>query len=201
MNKTEFDTRRFEYLQEKNYIAARKDEAAYLAENPGSPDVLLKCAWTSFALRRPDEAAIFENIADFAFSALQAQIRRDIKESNKQLINAIKSGNGVSIHPMESIFDEIIADLLLDLVPGWFKLIPQKHEAGDVVDLKRFGRFHIKDPLRVIEKRLCRQMPWEVPLVSFAIELARSLEPGAAFIDVGANIGCSCIPVSRNFHG
>jgi FkbM family methyltransferase len=196
-----FQTLRDACLQERRFPEARSLECAYLAEHPGCPQALWMCAWTSRAMARPDEAQMFDNMARFALSARQGQRYRKFFRTTRRILAAISDSPAHALFVPEAGFETLVSEPMIDAVPGWLNLTPQQAAPGDTVDLGAFGCYRLRDPDRVIEKRLSRHMPWEAPVSALLIDLARAMPQAAAMVDVGANIGCASIPMALHHAG
>ena len=98
-------------------------------------------------------------------------------------------------------YTSLFKEFDVDDVPIWAVHNPVIKEKDDTVDLGHFGRFLVGTTTEVINKRLCRGMPWEMPIAITGMELATRLSSNAYVLDLGANIGTITIPMAKAFSG
>ncbi|MCP9488903.1 MAG: FkbM family methyltransferase [Solirubrobacteraceae bacterium MAG38_C4-C5] len=89
----------------------------------------------------------------------------------------------------------------VDSIVGWADAVPEPRPAGSIATVAGVGRFHITNPLHVLQKRLARGVAWELPIAALLAELAVRCSSDTLIVDVGANIGAHAICAASHHRG
>lgn len=218
-------------LNEGRYEAANQLESRWLSANPRDAALHHKAAWTLSAMHKPEAAlehlqkaialdplnAGYHEALSKAHGRAAARIRATrlreykdneiaVKAEQVRMIEVILATalphwiHATSQSP-ELRFEQELLSHKGDSVPEWIQFARAPLDQGAIVNFGRIGRFVVGNHRQVIQKRLSRKIPWELPIAVLLMELASRCDPNSLIIDVGANVGTLTVPLAKTFPG
>lgn len=201
---------------EKNKLIAERDdharsgrmEAAWtiderlVAECPDDMNMRRRAAWTCYATRRPEAAEAHLREVKDRYERAQ---RNSKAKADEMVDTVLKTVLPSWTHAQDKSTDRLYRGLMsrwqIDDVPNWINHQPILHATGDIVDFGEIGKFLVGNDTHVIQKRLFRGLPWELPIVVLLMELAGRCKKTSVITDIGANIGTMTVPLAKAFKG
>jgi len=147
-------------------------------------------------------AAELEQAANEAYRAAQIAVKSDIRDVLQRVMAIVlpQWGYAEDVNPALR-FGHVLDLYDLDNVKDWMGYQPPPQPIGTHIDLGMVGQFIAGAAHEVINKRIARKMPWELPIALLLMELAVRCYPDNVMADIGANIGTLTIPLARHFKG
>lgn len=140
--------------------------------------------------------------ADAAYQAAQRREKSDLRDRlGRILTTVLPLWEHAEDRNPDLKFGALFEDYDLDNVKDWIAHQAPPVEIGTLIDLGAIGRFTAGPHYEVINKRLSRNLPWELPIAVLLMELAVRCRPDAVISDIGANIGTITVPLARHFKG
>ena len=182
-------------LEQRRFEAVETLEESFLKLQPNSVQALYMSAWTSKAMGDSIRWARKTKLLRSAHEETTRAARDKVFLLAELLAEKIPKVDKKLVTEKSK---ELLRNALMDASWGWFQAYPVLAGAGQISEIPQFGRFLIKNPESVIEKRLARGMAWEASLVALAIALETGMDRAnnGAVLDIGANIGTTAIPLA-----
>ena len=192
-------------IEQKAWAEVQRLEDEFILENPNSIEAYFMAAWSSGASGDTTRARRAKVLMMEEFQRSQREVRQRFVARHQNLLSSLYPPGGGSPIRSLSTGRGLLSETSFDEVWGWAQLVPLKYEAGQIATVQGFGNFLINNSEAVIEKRLARAMAWEPAITALVLDAALAANHNfggvGSVIDVGGNIGATCVPVAQKYRG